>query len=63
MLIPQLHKDNVTAGTHIAPGNGIELQSGTHAGRLLNVLILESACTLDVVVYSDDGGTTPCLIA
>lgn len=61
MLIPQLHKDNVTAGTHIAPGNGIELQSGPRAGRLLNVLILESACTLDIVVYSDDGGTTPLL--
>ena len=57
MLIPQLRKENVTAGTHIAPGNGIELQSGPRTGRLLNVLILESHCTLDVVVYSDDGGT------
>ena len=55
--IPQLHKDNVTAGTHIAPGNGIELQSGPHAGRLLNVLILESHCARDVIIYSDDGGT------
>jgi hypothetical protein len=57
MLIPQLRKENVTAGTHIAPGNGIELQSGPRAGRLLNVLILETHCTLDVVVYSDNGGT------
>ena len=56
MVIPQLHRDNVTSGTHIAPGNGIELRSGPHAGRLLNVLILESSNVLDVVVYSDDAG-------
>ena len=48
-IIPQLHADNVTAGTHMAPGNGIELQYGPHAGRLLAVLILAP----DVVVYSD----------
>ena len=57
MTIRGLHKDNVTSGTHIAPGNGIELQHGPHAGRLLNVLILQSGCVLDVVVFSDDGGT------
>ena len=56
MAIPQLHRDNVTSGTHIAPGNGIELRSGPHAGRLLNVLILEDHNVLDVVVYSDDAG-------
>ena len=52
-VIPQLHADNVTAGTHIAPGNGIELQNGPYAGRLLAVLI---HATQDVVVYSDNGG-------
>jgi hypothetical protein len=56
--IPQLHADNVTAGTHISPGNGIELQHGPYAGRLLNVLILESSNVLDVVIYSDDTGQT-----
>jgi hypothetical protein len=56
MKIRGLHKDNVTSGTHISPGNGIELQYGSHAGRLLNVLILQSGCALDAVVYSDDGG-------
>ena len=44
--------ENVTAGTHMAPGNGIELQYGPHAGRLLAVLITKP----DVVVFSDDGG-------
>ena len=59
VVIRGLHKDNVTSGTHIAPGNGIELQHGPHAGRMLNVLILESGCTLDAVIYSDDGGALP----
>jgi sialidase-1 len=53
--IPQLHADNVTSNTHIAPGNGIELKFGPHAGRLLAVLIKAPE---DVVVYSDDGGKT-----
>ena len=52
-VIPGLHADNVTDGTHMAPGNGIELQHGPCAGRLLAVLILAAP---DVVVYSDDGG-------
>eukprot|EP01051_Picozoa_sp_SAG22_P012458 SAG22_NODE_1298_length_4811_cov_3.430178_1_plen_318_part_10 len=56
MVIPALRAANVTGKTHIAPGNGIELQHGPHAGRLLHVLILVAACTLDVVVYSDNGG-------
>ena len=56
VIIRGLHKDNVTSGTHIAPGNGIELQHGPQAGRMLNVLILESGCVLDAVIYSDDGG-------
>ena len=56
MAIPQLRQENVTAGTHIAPGNGIEIRYGPRAGRLVSVLILEADCTLDVVIYSDDGG-------
>lgn len=52
-VISNLHPDNVTAATHIAPGNGIELQEGPRAGRLLAVLI---HATQDVVVYSDDAG-------
>ena len=50
--ILELHADNVTAATHIAPGNGIELQECRRAG-LLAVLI---HATQDVVVYSDDAG-------
>lgn len=56
--ISGLLKANVSAGTHISPGNGIEVQYGAHAGRLLHVLILESSNVLDVVIYSDDGGAT-----
>ena len=59
--IPQLRKSNVTEETHISPGNGIELRSGPHTGRLLNVLILISGNVLDVVIYSDDAGVTPYL--
>ena len=54
--IPQLRESNVTTETHISPGNGIELRSGPHKGRLLNVLILIAGNVLDVVIYSDDGG-------
>jgi hypothetical protein len=56
LIVRGLRRENVTSGTHIAPANGIELQHGPHAGRLLNVLILELSCTLDAVIYSDDGG-------
>ena len=58
MIIPQLLKADVTHGTHISPGNGIELKYGPHSGRLMHVLILESDNVLDVVVYSDDAGAT-----
>jgi len=56
--IPRLLRANVTAGTHIAPDNGIELQAGKHKGRLLHVLILKTGNVLDVVIYSDDVGKT-----
>ena len=31
-VLPQLHADNVSDGTHMAPGNGIELQYDTYLG-------------------------------
>ena len=61
-IIPQLQPQMwVGAGTgpHIAPGNGIELQYGPFAGRLLTVLIgygPNATAKADHVVYSDNGG-------
>jgi hypothetical protein len=58
-IIPQLHAENVSTGMHIAPGNGIELQYGPYAGRLLTVLLgfaVNATTKQDVVVFSDNGG-------
>jgi sialidase-1 len=60
LVVPRLLPKDVTSSSHIAPGGGIQLHApGTkHAGRLLNVLILQGNCREDVVIYSDDGGAT-----
>lgn len=58
LRVPALVAANVSSGTHIAPGAGIELRAGPKKGRLLVVLILTSHDVLDVVLYSDDVGKT-----
>ena len=60
--LPRLRADNVTDGTHMAPGNGIELQYGPYAGRLLAVLILGGG-RHDVTVYSDVRSTAHCSLS
>jgi hypothetical protein len=47
-VIPDLARANVTPGTRMAPGNGIELEHGAHAGRLLAVrktAVIEAPCS------------------
>lgn len=58
--IPTITAADVHSGTHIPPGSGIQLHhpGGQHYGRLLVVLILQSHCKEDVVIYSDDAGQT-----
>ena len=58
--IPALVAADVHDGTHIPPGSGIQLRHphSQHYGRLVVVLILQSKCTEDVVIYSDDTGQT-----
>jgi hypothetical protein len=58
--VPRLLPSDVTDGSHLAPGGGLQLQAegSKHLGRLLMVLILQSSCKEDVVIYSDDGGVT-----
>jgi hypothetical protein len=60
VVIPGLLPAQVTNGTHLPPGTGIQLRAagGEHPGRLLCVLILQKHCTEDVVIFSDDGGGT-----